>query len=94
MDLPSFFFFFFFSKFFFFFLNMFLPIKVVNSPFNYHRVPSVLLGVLLLLCEEMMSFTSYLQNWRIDTSKSQTCYFFSPFFFTQVVNWANVVFQR
>ena len=37
----------------------------------------MLLGVLQPLCEEMMSFTSYLQNWLIDTSESQTCYFFS-----------------
>ena len=36
---------------------------------NYFRDPNMLQDKLLVLCEEMMSFTSCLQNWLIGTSK-------------------------
>lgn len=44
---------------------------------NCFRDPYVLQGVLLVSCEEMMSFTSCLQNWLIGTSKYYTLCSFS-----------------
>ncbi|KAL7600774.1 hypothetical protein Lser_V15G21265 [Lactuca serriola] len=50
-------------------------LRKLNRPTGHRismlRVPFVLPGVLLPLCEGMMSFTNYLQSWLTDTKIGQ-----------------------